>query len=48
VSISLFIPARVRDELERRAGEAERTLSGQVRLAIREHLARADDEESDG
>jgi len=40
--VQAWIPRATRDELERRARENERSVSGELRLAIREHL---DDEE---
>jgi hypothetical protein len=38
VIVSAAIEAEQRDELARRARVAERTLSQQIRLALREHL----------
>jgi hypothetical protein len=42
VIVSAQVPAHARDELERRAREADRTLSAEIRRAIAEHLGRDD------
>ncbi len=38
--VATILPRDLREELERLARENERTLSGEFRLAIREHLER--------
>jgi hypothetical protein len=38
--INLYVPRELADELRRLASDAERTLSGEVRLALREHIDR--------
>jgi hypothetical protein len=45
--VSAAVDAKTRAELERRAAEADRTLSGEIRRALREWLARADTEEEE-
>jgi hypothetical protein len=47
VPVTVLMAPSMRVELERLASEAERSLGGEVRLALREHLARAHDEEED-
>jgi hypothetical protein len=47
VIVSAAVEAEQRDELERRARVAERTLSQEIRLAIREHLGREHANEED-
>jgi post-segregation antitoxin (ccd killing protein) len=42
VIVSAQVPAHARDELERRAREADITLSAEIRRAIAEHLGRDD------
>jgi hypothetical protein len=37
--IAALVPPAMRTELERAAAAHERTLSGEIRLALREHLA---------
>lgn len=44
VIVSAAVEAAQRDELERLARSAERTLSQEIRLAIREHLERDHEE----
>jgi hypothetical protein len=44
VPVTVLMKPAMRAELEHLAAEAERSLGGEVRLALREHLARADDE----
>ena len=39
--ISFVAPASLRAELERRASESERSLSGEIRAALKEHLERS-------
>ena len=43
--VSVQIPATQRDELLRRAQRAAHSLSAELRLAIREHAARAEENE---
>jgi hypothetical protein len=45
VPVTVLMKPAMRVELERLAAEGERSLGGEVRLALREHLARANDEE---
>jgi hypothetical protein len=45
VPVTVLMAPSMRVELERLASEAERSLGGEVRLALREHLARADERE---
>jgi hypothetical protein len=45
VPVTVLMKPAMRVELERLAAEAERSLGGEVRLALREHLARADEKE---
>ena len=40
VVVSAQVPRGQREELERLARDGDRTLSQQVRIAVREHLAR--------
>jgi hypothetical protein len=42
--VSAQITASIRDELRRRAEQADRSLSAEIRTAIREHLRRDDEE----
>jgi post-segregation antitoxin (ccd killing protein) len=44
--VSAQINASIREELLRRAEEADRSLSAEIRTAIREHLRRDDEEET--
>jgi hypothetical protein len=46
--VSTQVTSSVRAELERRAAEADRSLSAQVRRAIHEHLERTTDEKEEG
>jgi hypothetical protein len=45
VPVTVLMPGAMRAELERLAAEAERSLGGEVRLALREHLERTDEKE---
>lgn len=45
--MTAFVDADVRRELERLAEENDRSLSAQVRIALREHVERDHDEEED-
>jgi hypothetical protein len=45
VPVTVLMPGAMRAELERLAAEGERSLGGEMRLALREHLARADETE---
>jgi hypothetical protein len=47
VPVTVLMKPSMRTELERLAAEGERSLGGEVRLALREHLARADDEKEE-
>lgn len=44
--VAVQIPLEWRNELVRRAVEAERTLSAELREAIRDHVARTEEEET--
>jgi hypothetical protein len=44
--VSAQVPTVTRDELLRRAEQADRSLSAEIRTAIREHLTRDDQEEA--
>ena len=41
--LTALVPPQMRAELERLAAEAERSLGGEERVALREHLAKAAD-----
>jgi post-segregation antitoxin (ccd killing protein) len=43
--VSAQVDLETRDELRRRAREADRTVSAEIRVAIREHLRREDEKE---
>jgi hypothetical protein len=45
VPVTVLLKPSMRAELERLAAEAERSLGGEVRLALREHLAHAQEED---
>jgi hypothetical protein len=45
--MTVLVRPETRAELERLAAEAERSLGGEVRLALREHLARSSDHEEE-
>jgi hypothetical protein len=45
VPVTVLMKPAMRVELERLAAEGERSLGGEMRLALREHLARADEKE---
>ena len=45
VPVTVLVRPEVRAELERLAALAERSLGGEVRIALREHLAQAGREE---
>jgi hypothetical protein len=45
VPVTVLMKPAMRAELERLAAEAERSLGGEVRLALREYLAHAQEEE---
>ena len=47
VIVSAQVPAAQRAELERRAQAADRTLSSEIRRALRRHLERSDEEEDE-
>jgi hypothetical protein len=44
VPLTVLVKTEVRAALEELAGRNERSVGGQVRLALKEHLARADEE----
>ena len=44
--VNAFIDAEVRRELERLAREAERSLSAEIRLALRRHVERTEEEQT--
>jgi len=45
--VSAQVDLDTRDELRRRAREADRTVSAEVRMAIREHLQREDEKKEE-
>jgi TraY domain len=47
VPVTVLMKPSMRAELERLAAEAERSLGGEVRLALREHLGRTTDHEKE-
>jgi hypothetical protein len=46
VPVTVLMKPAMRAELERMAAEAERSLGGEMRMALREHLAGANEEEA--
>ena len=45
--VSAQVDLETRDELRRRAAEADRTVSAEIRVAIREHLRREDEKKEE-
>jgi TraY domain len=46
-TVAILVDRELRDRLERAAAESERSLGAEVRVALRRHLAQADDNETE-
>jgi predicted transcriptional regulator len=46
-TVTILVDRELRGRLERAAAESERSLGAEVRVALRRHLAQADDNETE-